>query len=70
MAEFGEWTETHAQLPTEADGDAQGCVIGWHIYNGAVITGWHQFRAGGMLTHWMPTPDKPKGGTDDDAGGD
>lgn len=41
MAEFGEWTESRAQLPTEADGDAQGCVIGWHIYNGAVITGWH-----------------------------
>lgn len=69
MAEFGRWVSTDAQLPTETDGDAQGCVIGWHIYNGAMITGWHQFRRGGLLTHWMPTPDKPKGGTRDDAGG-
>ena len=55
----GVWVPVEDRLPTQADSDAQHCVIGWHKYNGVMVTGWHQFKVGGMYTHWMPVPKSP-----------
>lgn len=64
------WIDANQRKPTVADCDAYHCVLAYHRYNGAMVTGWHQFDASTMFTHWMPLPPPPKcyrdrhGGTD------
>lgn len=57
------WIDAATRKPTQADADKKGCVIVWHCYNGAMITGWHQFdsNGNGFLTHWAPKPNPPPG---------
>ena len=53
------WIDKAHKLPRAQDGDAQGCVIGWHEFNGAVITGWRNARKSEFISHWMPCPEGP-----------
>lgn len=55
-----EWTSVLDKLPTREDGDAQGCVLVWHIYQGVMLTGYHQMRANRFYTHWQPVPLPPE----------
>ena len=57
-----DWIRVSDRLPGPADSDAQQCVIAWHIYNGAMMMGWHQVERNRYVTHWMPCPPKPEGG--------
>lgn len=53
------WISAAEEMPTEADADAQGCVLVWHALNGAMVTGWHQVARNRYMTHWMRTPAGP-----------
>lgn len=54
------WIQAKERLPKKEDADKFGCVIVWHTYQGALITGWHQVPNNRFMTHWMPTPKKPQ----------
>lgn len=56
-----DWISIEERLPGPADADAQQCVIVWHIYNGAMMMGWHQVESNRYVTHWMHCPPKPEG---------
>lgn len=53
------WIDAEQRKPTKADCDAFNCVLAYHKYNGAMVTGWHQFETSTMYTHWMPLPLPP-----------
>ena len=53
------WIDARERLPARADADAWGCVIAWHVYNGTMVTGWHQVERNRYFTHWMPAPGPP-----------
>lgn len=57
------WIDAKDRKPTKDDADKKGCVLVWHRYDGAMVTGWHQFdtNANGFLTHWAPKPKPPEG---------
>lgn len=55
-----QWISKDDRVPTEADADAQGCVLVWHLYNGVMITGWHRLPESLFFTHWMPPPAPPE----------
>ena len=55
----GCWIDAKQRKPTEADTDVYHCVLAYHKYNGAMVTGWHQFDTSTMFTHWMPLPLPP-----------
>lgn len=47
------WIERKNRLPCEADGDANGHVLAWHIYQGAILCTWSRFDENRFYTHWM-----------------
>ena len=53
------WIDASRRAPTEADCDVFGCVLAYHRYNGAQVTGWRQFGMNKLLTHWRPIPKPP-----------
>ena len=53
------WIDKEKRLPRAKDGDAQGCVIGWHIYQGCIITGWRNAKQSAFISHWMECPEGP-----------
>ncbi len=53
---LSEWISVKERLPTEADADALHCVIAYHPYRGAIVTGWHEVCANSRYTHWVPLP--------------
>lgn len=55
------WIDAAKRKPTRKDADVTGCVLAWHRYNGAMITGWRNVRGNALYTHWQPTPAVPKG---------
>lgn len=58
---MSEWISVSDRLPTEKDGDVYGCVEAWHMYQGNMITGWHQIGKNSFFTHWKrvtPPPEK------------
>lgn len=58
----GGWTAMHDRPQTDADADPWGCVIAWHIHNGAIIINIHNIAHYGLyITHWQPTPAAPMG---------
>ena len=59
MCDDGGWIDASKLKPTEKDADIQGCVLAWHRYDGARITGWRQFSFSSMLTHWQHMPRPP-----------
>lgn len=54
------WISVLDRLPAQEDGDAQGCVLVWHIYQGVMLTGYHQMCANRFFTHWQPVPNPPE----------
>jgi hypothetical protein len=54
------WIDANRRPPTEADCDVFGCVLAYHRYNGAMVTGWRQFEVNKLFTHWRPIPQPPK----------
>ena len=64
MMDDNGWIDASERKPTKRDADLQGCVLAWHRYNGAIVTGWHQFwrryyGGNSLLTHWQRLPEKP-----------
>ena len=55
------WISMTDRKPTGDDADEYGCVLVWHLFQGAMITGWRNAGNGTYHTHWMPTPDAPEG---------
>lgn len=55
------WRETTPHSPTKRDGDANGCVMAWHIYNGCIVTGAKNARDSSFITHWQKLPPGPSG---------
>lgn len=53
------WVAVSGRLPGREDGDAQGCVLVWHAFNGVMVTGWHNIAWNRFFTHWMQTPRGP-----------
>ena len=53
------WIDAKQRKPTHDDCDAFNCVLAYHIYNGAMVVGWHQFDMNPMYTHWMRLPLPP-----------
>lgn len=55
------WISRAERMPTDADVDDWKCVLAWHVYQGPMLTGVHNFRENGHMTHWRPTPPPPEG---------
>lgn len=55
-----EWIKKSDRPPTEADCDALGCVLVWHIYQGAMVYGLRNAIDNQFMTHWMRTPEAPE----------
>lgn len=55
----GDWIDASKIKPTQDDADVQNCVLAWHCYDGARITGWWQLLQNKMLTHWQRMPPPP-----------
>lgn len=55
-----QWVPVTERMPTEKDGDPQRCVLAWHVYQGVMVTGWHQIKGNQFITHWA-TPRGPEG---------
>ena len=53
------WIDVKQRKPTDSDADVFHCVLAYHMYNGAMVTGWHQFDINPYFTHWMPLPLPP-----------
>jgi hypothetical protein len=56
-----EWIPVEVRKPTKEDADFAGCVLVWHLYNGCMVTGYHNVGENRFFTHWMPPPDAPEG---------
>lgn len=56
------WVALSERPPTEADGDAQKCVLVWHELSGCLIYNVTNIAHNGFLTHWMPLPGRPDQG--------
>lgn len=54
------WFKVQEQPPTEKDGDAQKCVICWHMYNGVMVQGIYNIMHSQMITHWRRMPPPPE----------
>ena len=57
-----QWVPVTERMPTEKDADPQRCVLAWHVYQGVMVTGWHQIDGNQFITHWA-TPRGPEEGT-------
>lgn len=55
------WKKTTANSPTKRDGDANGCVLAWHIYQGCIVTGARNARNSSFISHWRKLPEGPGG---------
>ena len=55
-----DWISVDERMPTEADADEFNCVIVWHVYNGVMITGWHNVAYNRFISHWVPTIPRPE----------
>lgn len=53
------WRPATAHSPTRKDGDANGCVLAWHIYNGCMVTGAKVARDSSFISHWQKLPMGP-----------
>lgn len=45
--------------PEAGDADEYGCVIVWHLLNGAMTVGWRNAANNRYHSHWMRIPDAP-----------
>lgn len=54
------WIDAKQRKPEKADSDAYSCILAYHRYNGAMVTGWHQIGVNTLYTHWMPLPPPPR----------
>lgn len=54
-----DWIDRDERLPTEADADEFNCVLVWHVYNGVMITGWHNVAGNRFISHWTHTIPRP-----------
>ena len=55
------WVALSERPPTEADGDAQKCVLVWHELSGCMIYQVTNIEHNSFLTHWMRLPEGPEG---------
>lgn len=53
------WIDASKIKPTQADADAQNCVLAWHCYNGCMLIGWWQFEKNKLLVYWQRCPRPP-----------
>lgn len=53
------WIDVKQRKPTEHDADVYNCVLFYHEFQGAMVTGWHQYQYNRFFTHWRPTPPPP-----------
>ncbi len=58
-----EWIDKTVRPPDrETDGrEHQGCVLGWHVYQGCCVATCERVRDNPFFTHWMPVPEAPEG---------
>ena len=56
---MGDWVALSERPPTEADGDAQKCVLVWHELSGCLIYNVTNIAHNSLLTHWMRLPEGP-----------
>ena len=54
------WVDKRERMPAPEDCDEQGCILVWHIYQGANVMNLHNLeKYGGFISHWMRTPAPP-----------
>lgn len=54
------WIRMRQRRPTAEDCDHNGCVLVWHIYNGAMVYEWRNAIENQLIVAWMPTPKAPE----------
>lgn len=54
-----DWVPVEERMPKAEDADKEGCVIVWHAYQGAMITGWRRVAENRFISHWTHTPPAP-----------
>ena len=54
------WVERNDRLPTEIDGDAQGCILAYHVHNGVMMTHWALVEHNRFMSHWRHVPPPPE----------
>ena len=59
------WVSLDVRAPGIADADAQGCVLVWHEYSGAMVYHIENIHRNCYITHWMRLPSGPKGAGSD-----
>ncbi len=49
-----EWISVTEHQPEQSDGDENGLVFVWHVFQGVMLASWNQVRENPFHTHWMP----------------
>ena len=57
---INDWVPVEERLPTAQDADAARCVMVWHVYQGAMLMGWHLVKDNRFVSHWTTTPPAPE----------
>ena len=55
------WRSKAATPPTESDGDHEGAILVWHLYQGAMTMHWKNAMNNRFVEYWAPLPPKPNG---------
>lgn len=53
------WIRRSDRLPAQEDGDSQGRVFVWHVYQGVMLAPWNEFLNNSFHAYWMPLADDP-----------
>lgn len=54
MLTRADWIDKRERMPELDEIDPTGCVLAWHVYNGAMITGTQNVDENPYITHWLP----------------
>lgn len=55
-----DWIRRSERLPNKEDGDAQGAVIAWHVWNGVMVTNYANVQSSTYFLAWMRCPKAPE----------
>lgn len=71
------WIHREFRLPAETDADADGRIMAWHVYQGAMLVRWNEFcknafnvcwmRISSCASPWIKSTDRPPTKADSDA---
>lgn len=51
------WIHRDVQLPTHDDGNANGLLFAWHVYQGVLLCHWNDFVKNRFNVYWMRIAD-------------